>query len=282
MWAHPPWVGRYLSPGNKGNELREYAGWCNAVEGNTTFYAVPSAETVARWAELAPSSFRFAFKVPRTITHERRLSADAPALLDEYLGAMAPLHDRFGPVQLQLPPSFGPESIGALARFVGGLPSALSWMVELRHGAFFDGGPAHRAVDDVLGQAGVGRVVLDTRPLYAGPATSEAAVAERGQKPRLPVVTDGVGSTPIVRVIGGDDDAGVLAGLQAWVPTVVAWLAEGRQPYVFAHQPDNQRSPELARRFHALVAAEVPGLAALPEPHPVAPAGEVVGQAPLF
>lgn len=273
MWAHPPWVGTYLSAAAKGRELAEYAGWCNAVEGNTTFYAVPSERTVARWAEQAPSDFRFAFKVPKTITHERRLGADSPALLDEFLAALAPLRDRCGPIQLQLPPSFGPESMSALARFVGVLPEGHRWMVELRHPSLFDGGAAHRAVDDVLARAGVGRVVLDTRPLYADSPRTEAAVAERRQKPRLPVVTDVVGPSPIVRVIGGDDEALGLAGLAAWVPTVVAWLAEGRQPFVFAHQPENRESPDLARRFHAMVAAEVPDLTPLPDP---------LGQASLF
>ncbi|MFV0308174.1 MAG: DUF72 domain-containing protein [Desertimonas sp.] len=275
-------MGTFLSPGNKGNELREYAHWCNAVEGNTTFYATPAPATIKRWSELAPASFRFAFKAPRTITHERRLAAGSSALLAEYLRAIAPLHDRCGPIQLQLPPSFGPDSIGALTRFVGGLPDEFSWTVELRHRAFFDGGTAHRAVDEVLGSAGVGRVVLDTRPLYATPAMSEAAVAERAQKPRLPVLTDLVGATPIVRVIGGDDEAGVVAGLRSWVPVAAGWLAEGRQPYVFAHQPDNRRSPALARSFHAMLASEVDDLAPLPEPHPVAPASEIIGQASLF
>ena len=111
MWAHPPWVGRFLSPGNRGRELEEYARWCNAVEGNTTFYAVPSERTVARWAEQAPIDFRFAFKVPRPVTHDLRLRGeDAIRSLGEFLDAIEPLGERIGPVQLQLPPSFGPES----------------------------------------------------------------------------------------------------------------------------------------------------------------------------
>lgn len=282
MWAHQPWVGRYLSPGRKGEELAEYATWCNAVEGNTTFYAEPAASTVARWAAQAPSDFRFAFKVPRTVTHDRRLRAEAHRDVAGFLRAISPLGERVGPVQLQLPPSFGPDSVETLARFVAGLPTSHRWVVELRHPAFFDGGITHRRVDDVLHRSGIGRVVLDTRPLYAEPATSEAAAEERRTKPGLPVVTNLVGDEPVVRVIGGDDVEANFAGLTTWLPEVTGWLDEGRRPFVFAHQPRNLFSPSLARRFHDAVRELRSDLAPLPEPVTVADAGEVTGQAPLF
>ena len=155
-------------------------------------------------------------------------------------------------------------------------------MVELRHRGFFDGGSAHQRVDDLLAGVGIGRVVLDTRPLYAAPPRSDAAVDERGSKPRLPVSTEQMGQHPVVRVIGSDDADETFAGIDAWRPHVVDWLAEGRTPFVFVHQPENLDSPALARRFHAAVADDVPGLSPLPEPVPVAPAGEVTGQSSLF
>lgn len=282
MWAHPPWTGRYLSPGRKGRELAEYATWCNAVEGNTTFYAEPSPSTVARWAEQAPDDFRFAFKVPRTVTHDRRLRGDAHRDVASFLRAIAPLGARVGPVQLQLPPSFGPESLDVLARFVVGLPTSHRWVVELRHPAFFDGGDVHRRVDSVLAAAGVGRVVLDSGSLHASDERSDAADTERRTKPRLPITTEVMGDEPVVRVIGPDDVDANADGLAAWIPKVAEWLTEGRRPYVFAHQPENRRSPELARELHAKVARAVPGLAPLPTPEPPTDPGEIAGQAPLF
>lgn len=282
MWAHPPWVGRYLSPGNHGNELAEYARWCNAVEGNTTFYAEPRPTTVARWAAQAPPEFRFAFKVPRTVTHERRLHGDAHRLVASFLRTIEPLGERIGPVQLQLPPSFGPDQLRTLVAFVVGLPTGFTWVVELRHPGYFDGSPAHRAVDEALGEVGIGRVVLDTRPLYADPPRSDASVEERRTKPRLPVLTEQLGAAPVVRVIGADDPDGTLAGLDSWTRPVVDWLAAGLEPHVFVHQPENLRSPELARAFHGLVAALVPDLAPLDEPLPVTERGEVPGQDRLF
>ncbi len=289
MWAHPPWVGRFLSPQHRGRELEEYARWCNAVEGNTTFYAEPSAATIERWAALAPDDFRFAFKLPRTITHEHRL-VDTDALVASFLRRIDPLGPRVGPVQIQLPPSLAPSSIRAVIDFVERLPRDHVWAIEFRHAGWFQGLAADR-IDEVLADHGVGRVVLDTRPLYAEAPRSEASLDERRTKPKLPIRTSVPGAMPIVRVIGADAAPATLGGVTAWTADVIRWLDEGREPYLFVHQPENLDSPALARQAHAHVAASLDGesvthrrwhLAALPEPLPVAPRSEVAGQESLF
>ena len=86
MWTYPPWQGRFL-PGSLAprDRLRAYATWCNAVEGNTTFYATPTVDTVRSWAGQTAPDFRFVLKLPKPVTHERRLAdADEPlrAFLD--------------------------------------------------------------------------------------------------------------------------------------------------------------------------------------------------------
>lgn len=251
-----------------GAELGAYSRLCNAVEGNTTFYAQPSEHTVARWCEAAPADFRFVFKLPRVITHDRRLQEVAAPVRD-FLERIEPLGERIGPVQVQLPPGFGPQGFEVLEAFVRRLPRDWDWLIELRHQGWFDGCASHRRLDDRLAAQGIGRVVLDTRPLYAEPAASAAAVEERANKPRLPVLVESVGPIPMIRVIGSDSTEATIAGLAAWVDPVVAWLGEGRLPYVFAHQPDNLDSPDLARRFHAMVSDRLVGLVQLADPPPV-------------
>lgn len=266
MWAHRPWVGRFYPAGTPpGTELALYAQWCNAVEGNTTFYAQPAARTIDKWLHQAPADFRFAFKLPRVITHDKRLR-DVAVDVRSFLDAVEPLGERVGPVQVQLPGSFGPESLEPLRSFLRRLPSEWTWAIELRHRSFFDGSSTHNAVDEMCLERGIGRVVLDTRPLYGAPATSDAARDERRTKPDLPVALDAVGASPIVRVIGQDSPDATMDGLLAWVDRVVMWIREGRTPYVFAHQPDNLDSPGLARAFHDAVSARVPTLEPLPEP----------------
>ena len=265
MWAHRPWVGRWYPAGTKsGTELPLYTQLCNAVEGNTTFYAEPSEAAVKRWLAQTPVDFRFAFKLPRTVTHDRRLQ-DVAGPVRSFLDRIEPLGERIGPVQVQLPPAFGPVAVEVLLAFMRRLPLDWSWAIELRHPGWFDGSDAHRRVDELAIERGIGRVVLDTRPLYAAAARTEAAVEERGNKPSLPIVLDAAGPHPIIRVIGQDSPEGSLEGLVAWVPQVVEWLAEGREPFVFAHQPENLDSPGLARAFHDAVRAEVPALRPLPD-----------------
>jgi len=269
MWAHRPWVGRWYPVSVKaGSELGLYARLCNAVEGNTTFYAEPSADTVGRWLDLTPPDFRFAFKLPRTITHDRRLQ-DVAGPVRSFLDRIEPLGERVGPVQVQLPPAFAPQGIDVLLAFIRRLPSDWKWAVELRHAGWFDDSDEHRRIDDALIERGIARVVLDTRSLYAAPAMSEAAVEERGNKPRLPIVVEAAGPHPIIRVIGQDSPEGTLDGLRAWKQQLVDWLAEGREPYLFVHQPENVDSPGLARRIYAEMRAVVPALGPLGDPEPV-------------
>jgi len=133
MWANRDWVGRHLPADTPaGGELAAYARVCNAVEGNTTFYALPAPATVERWRAATPEGFRFLLKLPRTVTHERRLrdvAADLTAFADLFL----PLADRLGPCSVQLPASFGPDDLGVLTAFLDSLPTALDWAVEVRH-----------------------------------------------------------------------------------------------------------------------------------------------------
>lgn len=285
MWAHQPWVGRFLSPQRRGRELEEYATWCNSVEGNTTFYAEPSEATIARWAEQAPADFRFAFKLPRSITHEHRL-VGADSLIASFLRRIEPLEQRIGPVQIQLPPSFAPTSIVTLEHTLRSLPREFSWAVEFRHAGFFDGLAADR-VDSILGELGIGRVVLDTRPLYSSPPRSDASLDERRTKPRLPIRPGPPSAHPIVRVIGADDRGVTLDGLTTWSDQMLSWLDEGREPYLFVHQPENLDSPALARETFDHIGGLVDGrtawrLTPLPEPIPVAPRSEIAGQDRLF
>lgn len=278
MWAHRPWVGRWYPRNTKpGTELGLYPQLCNAVEGNTTFYAEPSAETVQRWFEATPPDFRFMFKLPREVTHDRRLN-DVAGPVRSFLNAIEPLAERLGPVQAQLPPAFGPDGLPLLANFVRRLPQDWSWALELRHPGWFDGSPAHQELDDLLIERNVSRIVLDTRPLYQVPAASTAAAEERASKPELPIVLDAVGQRPIVRVIGEDSPQGTMKGLLRWIPQMIRWIDEGREPYLFVHQPENLDSPGLARAVHAALRMQRPDVADLP----TAPEVDEPEQAAMF
>jgi hypothetical protein len=79
-----------------GTSLERYAARFNAAEINSTFYGMHKRETFERWAASVPDGFRFSVKLPKAITHERRL-ADCAALLAPFLeavGVLGPSSDR--------------------------------------------------------------------------------------------------------------------------------------------------------------------------------------------
>lgn len=263
IWGNRRWAGTlFTRTARPADFLRQYAMVFNAVEGNTTFYGLPSDDTVARWAKDTPAGFRFSFKFPRSITHERRL-VDADAELIAFLERLAPLQDRLGPLMIQLPPGFGPKALPVLEAFLdrltspSHLPGDLAFAVEVRHPAFFDGGSGQTALDALLVARGIDRVIFDTRPLRAAdPADADVRIAQQ-RKPDLPVHVVATGLRPILRYVAHADVAANDPWLAEWAAAVEGWIEAGRTPYVFVHAPDDFWAPEIARRFHALLAERV-------------------------
>jgi uncharacterized protein YecE (DUF72 family) len=271
MWTYAPWQGRYL-PGSLSprERLRAYATWCNAVEGNTTFYATPALGTVRSWAEQTAPDFRFVLKLPKVITHERRM-ADVADPLRAFLAAIEPLGPRAHALWVQLPPSFSPADLGALAGFLHRLPHGHRYCVEVRHRAFFADPRSEQELERVLGSVGAEWVTFDTTVLFGSPPVTDAEREAWRNKPRVPRRSRALTSYPVVRYLGRDDAARTVAEWQPWLDTVAGWLREGRSPTVFIHTPDNVDALELARRFHDDARARVPEVEPLSEPVPAGP-----------
>lgn len=91
------------------SHLHRYAQVFPAVEINSTFHRPHRASTFERWAASVPRGFRFSVKLPRTLTHDQRLTRPS-ALLDTFLPELAPLGSRLGCLLVQLPPSLAFEA----------------------------------------------------------------------------------------------------------------------------------------------------------------------------
>lgn len=258
VWAHAAWKGSFFTKDARREEfLPQYASVFGAAEANPTFYGLPSRETVARWSAEAPPDFRFCFKFPRTITHDRQLR-DAGRETDEFLERLAPLGARLGPFFLQLHSSFGAARLEVLGSYLRNLPVTFSYAVEVRAPEFFDAGPTERALDGLLADVGVDRVNFDTRGLFASVADDEFTCDAKRKKPRVPLRTTVTARRPFVRFVGDPEVPRNAALLDAWADVVAGWLQRGLQPYFFTHHPDDTLAPALARDFQGRVQVRYP------------------------
>jgi uncharacterized protein YecE (DUF72 family) len=144
----------------EGTHLQRYAQRFPAVEINSSFYRSHKPNTYARWSASVPPGFRFAVKVPREITHVRKLVAVTDTL-DRFLAEVQSLGDKLGPLLIQLPPKlrFDAAPAGSFfndfrTRFDG------SAVCEPRHQTWFTD-----EVDAMLTQFRIARATVDPAPV---------------------------------------------------------------------------------------------------------------------
>jgi uncharacterized protein YecE (DUF72 family) len=87
------------------SHLESYAAVLPGVEINSSFYRLHRADTYARWRDSVPDAFRFSVKLPRTITHFKRLR-DCGTDLAEFLDSVRALEHKWACLLVQFPPSF--------------------------------------------------------------------------------------------------------------------------------------------------------------------------------
>ncbi len=264
-WNEPAWRGSLYPAHAPGAEfLSHYARVFNAVEGNTTFYASPSVETVARWAARMPAALRFCAKLPREVSHNGDLRANLDAA-ETFRRLLAPLGPRVAPYWLQLPASFTPARLAELHSFLEPWQAG-ELAVEVRHPAFFDKGEDERRLNRLLHARGIERICLDSRALFSCDSRAPAVLHAQAKKPRLPLRPTAFSQSPQVRFIGHPEVSANDPFMAPWLDKVASWIEEGRAPYVFLHTSDNRLAPQLAQRFHQQLMQRLPGLVALPEP----------------
>jgi len=254
VWGLKTWVGTFFPLGAKPRDfLSLYSRRLNTVEGNTTFYATPSIETVERWRAETPPDFRFCLKFPQAITHRKRLRG-AEAETDEFLDRLARLGDRGGPSFLQLPPTFSGAQLPILKMYLESLPRDYRYAVEVRHPDFFRE-PTEAALDEMLRERGVARVLFDVRGLRSAEPENKDIVTAQRRKPNVPVRDTRTASFTFVRFIAHPEVAANAVLLDEWAGRVAGWLAAGDEVFFFTHSPNDAVSPLLARDFHDRVRA---------------------------
>ncbi len=130
-WNYPDWRGPVYPPEEPRRRWFDlYAERFDTVELNTTFYRLPSAATVERWAATAPAGFVFSVKLGRFGSHRMKLR-DPGRWLANHLDRVDRLGDALGPTLIQLPPNWRRDP-SRLDEFLTLAPKSHRWAVELR------------------------------------------------------------------------------------------------------------------------------------------------------
>lgn len=259
VWAYKGWIGELFPPGSQAKDfLRLYSRRLTTVEGNTTFYATPDEATVRRWTAETPESFQFCFKLPREVSHEGPLAAKIQ-LTRDFVERLAPLGPRLGPFFLQLPPGYGPRQIDDLDRWLEAWPQRHRIAVEVRKLDWFEE-PGEARLMELLERHGAGRVLLDVRPLNAGPLPGAEKDLERARdrKPDVPLRPLRSSDIALIRYISHPDVELNGPLLEEWAKRIAGWLADGVQVYAFMHCPVEERSPAMCVQLQRRLAALAP------------------------
>lgn len=258
LWAYKGWLGELFPPSSRPADfLSLYSQRFTAVEGNTTFYSIPDAKTVARWATETPTGFQFCPKLPKQFSHTGQLQPNITGTLQFLeriqglgVGAASPQESRLGPVFAQLPPSYSPAHFGDLEAFLKALPHGVEFAVEVRHPDWFKL-PYSKQLTELLAELGVGRVLLDTRPIYE--VSDDPQLHSERKKPRVPVEFSVTAPFSLIRYISHPNQEVNLQFLQDWLIWVDQWLRQGTRIYFFVHCPLEEQSPSNARYIQQLL-----------------------------
>lgn len=257
MWGYKEWVGNFFPARTPASDfLRLYSKRLSTVEGNTIFYALPSSETIARWCEETPATFRICPKVSRSVSHEGHLENKKAETLF-FVERMRELRTRLGPIFLQLPPTFGPAQLSQLEAFLEYWPTDVRLAVELRHSDFYE--ERHALIlNGLLDQHKVARVLMDTRPIRIGSTEEQQILQARERKPNLPLQITTTTDFAFLRYIGHPRMEVNDPLLDGWSQQIGQWLQQGMTVYAFCHCPFEKHSPEICAALYERVSARVP------------------------
>ena len=116
--------------------MKAHARVFKTAEINSTFYAYPSNATVMGWTKYSPYDHEFCAKVPKLITHDKKLNINEGVEedLQRYCDLIRPLalNGKLGCLLIQLPPKYAFD-LEHLESFFRILPTEIRFAVEFRN-----------------------------------------------------------------------------------------------------------------------------------------------------
>ena len=113
-------------------QLNFYSTQFNTVEINSTFYRRTRAQTLENWCQRTDEDFKFFIKIPKTITHIKRLKETAAETADFCKHIHHGIQEKLAGFLFQMPPSFH-YSEEHLEQLIKTVDSRFLNVVEFRH-----------------------------------------------------------------------------------------------------------------------------------------------------
>lgn len=229
-WSMKEWVGTVYPKGTKSKDyLKHYVRQFNTIELNTTHYRIPKPETIQQWRQTATKDFKFAPKIPQSISHSRDLGRSTD-YLTRFCGAINGLQENLGCSFMQLPPYFDVTRLPVLASFLKRWSNHLPLAIEIRHESWFENPEHLNALCALLQEHNTALVITD--------------VAGRRDVLHARLTTN----IAMIRFVGNGLHTTDYDRANAWCNRLQTWLQQGLQEvYFFPHQPDNLLAPEMVQ-----------------------------------
>ena len=222
-WMYKDWGELFYPSTLKKGHLSFLAQTFKTVEINSSFYHLPLKSTFEKWADEVPDDFRFAVKISKFITHQKKLkSVRTP--LELFVKRAAPMQEKLGVILVQLPPSLAFD-MALIENFVEDILVVtqrnypIRFALEVRHKSWIEEGQYPQVIE-LLRKSGIALVFAQSGKMVSVP-------------PEKKYVTS---NFVYLRFHGPHAFAASRYGarlLKPWALRVEEWLKEGLDVFVY-------------------------------------------------
>ncbi|MDR6302128.1 DUF72 domain-containing protein [Mesonia maritima] len=212
------------------DELHYYSEQFNSIELNATFYRMWPAEQFKKWHDKTTEDFKFFPKVPRLISHIKRLN-EVDDLVSDYTASLVSLDEKLGMVFLQMPENFHPKWMERLPEFFKKWPQEIPLAFEVRNESWHNDKAVSDELNSILKEYNIANVITDS--------------AGRRDLLHMRLTSD----TAFIRYNGANHESDYQR-LDDWVNRLEEWYKLGlKNAYFFVHQNLEEASPLLSAHF---------------------------------
>lgn len=212
------------------DELEYYSSQFNSIELNASFYRMFPEEQFKAWKEKTDKDFKFFPKIPRYISHTKRLK-ESERLIDDFVTNILPLNNKLGMVFLQLREDFQPKNMDRLNNFCTHWPKKIPLAMEFRQSDWFNNKEVAQVLNTTLKKFKITNIITDS--------------AGRRDLIHMRLTNN----TAFIRFNGANHPTDY-SRLDEWLDRLEEWYELGlKNVYFFLHQNIEKESPLLAAHF---------------------------------